>query len=94
MTTAAPTKSRKKGKKNKIENVIGSPALKAAVAAVAEQFGDAAAAAGLKPADLAKKMGVTESRVRQILDGRVISLRIIIDVCNALGVKFCGLVLK
>ncbi len=93
MTTAAPTKPRKKGKK-KPDRVVGSAALKGAVDVVAEQFREALEKNSMKPEDLAKKMHVSLWRARQILDGHVLSLRTIIAVCDALGVKFYGLQLK
>lgn len=65
-----------------------TPELIAAVYSVAGAFKAAMGAAGLDIPALAKKLGTTPSRTWQILDGRTVSLRTIVQVFTACGKKF------
>jgi len=64
-----------------------TPAITAAVRQCAAEFRSAMEAAGLTEETLAKKLKVTDSRVWQLLDGRTISLRTMVEVFAACGRK-------
>lgn len=65
-----------------------TPAITAAVRQVAAEFRAAMESAGLTEETLAKKLKVSDSRVWQLLDGRTISLRTMVEVFAACGKKF------
>jgi ribosome-binding protein aMBF1 (putative translation factor) len=62
-----------------------TPALTAAVKQVAGTIRGLMEKKGMKPDVLADKLGVSESRARQLLDGRTISLRTIVEVFGIFG---------
>lgn len=80
-----PKKERKPAKGYEIKN--GTPALATAVKHVAETFRGLMEKKGMKPDVLGDKLGVSESRARQLLDGRTVSLRTIVDVFAVFGKK-------
>lgn len=83
-----PTTPRSKRAPREYQIQNQTPELIAAVYSVAGAFKAAMAAAGLDIPALAKKLGISNSRAWQILDGRTVTLRTIVEVFAACGKKF------
>jgi ribosome-binding protein aMBF1 (putative translation factor) len=80
-----PAKPKKERAVKEYQIKNATPALTAAVKQVAGTIRGLMEKKGMKPDVLADKLGVSESRARQLLDGRTISLRTLVEVFGIFG---------
>ena len=84
MTTA--TKAKKSAKRQKLAKRNG-PQLERLIDELTPLFKVGLERAKMSPDDLAKKLGISKTRVSQLLDGRSMSCRAVCDTLKAMNLR-------